>query len=344
MKKHWRCFSRPDESARPDNLRRMTNRETSLTGHAAGHYQQQRGSYIMMKRFILPCMVIFTMLVANGCAHPKPEFNRTYLPNTVPGVTNKRIELTAELVDRSAGTGHPLFLYWVEEDNLLLSILDADRRKSLYSFLVTASTSEIKQLEDTEKDALLSKIEKKIIVDKTGSSVVEFVGFALQVTISLAGGGGGSGSGGTSHFLGNIENNGYALDIDATVRRSKWDIFPSAYNCSYQIKNRQTGRTLKGKARIKKQGSKQESLENWLKSWRISPDGRSYFIGKTATLIDSESKRDAAQSLIEHYSYVELDISPRWDQIALLVILEDEATRQVRYWIEFYPFWYRNTK
>jgi hypothetical protein len=304
-----------------------------------------------MKRLTVSCMVAFTALSIGGCALPKPEFNQTYLPNTVPGAPERRIDLTAAVVNQAVKKGHlsdsdikalPLSLYWIENDNLLFSILSKDRQKSLHSFLVTHSTGQIKALEDAEKDALLSKIEKKIVADKKGSLLGEFIGFAMQVTIALAGGGGGSsgGSSGGSHFLGNIENNGYVLDIDATVDRTKWSVFHSYDNCYYNINNRQTGETLKGKVKIVKFEEEQESLENWLKSWRISPDGRFYLIEETATFIVPEYN-DTVQTLIKDYSYAALDVSPKWDHIALLTVKEDEKTKQINYWIEFYPFDYR---
>jgi len=78
---------------------------------------------------------------------------------------------------------------------------------------------------------------------------------------------------------------------------------------------------------------KDRSQENWLKSWKISPDGRFYLIEKTATFIVSGNKEDTVQSLIENYSYAALDVSPNWDQIALLMTKEDEKTKQMNYWI-----------
>lgn len=300
----------------------------------------------MMKRLIVLCMVAFAALAIGGCTHPKPEFNQTYLPNTVPGLPQKRIDLTAADVNKKTSSdiqALPLSLYWIEDDNLLFSILSKDRHKSLYSFLVTRSTGQIKALEDAEKDALLRKIEKKIIPDKTESSLAEFAKFVLGVTVALVARGGGS-SGGGEHFQGKIENNGYVLDIEATVEQGKgtWAIFYSTYNCYYKIRNRQTGETIKGKEKIEKLGEEQESLENWLKSWRISPDGRFYLAGKTATFIVPENNEDTVQTLIENYSYVALDVSPKWDHIALLMVKEDEKTKQRNYWIEFYPFDYRS--
>jgi hypothetical protein len=303
---------------------------------------------LMMKRLIMLCVTAIAALVFGGCAHPKPDFNQTYLPKTAPGSPERRIELTTAVVNKATKNGtevkaRHLSLYWIENDDLLVSVLSKDRRKVSYSFLVSYSTGQVKAIEDAEKDALLSKIEKKVSADKKGSSVGEFIGLIVQATITIAaGGGGGSGSGGGSRFLGNIENNGYVLDIDATVdRRSKWSIFPSSYECSYKIKNRQSGETLKGKAVIDKLGEEQASAVNWLKSWRISPDGRLYLIGQTATLIDSENNEDTVHALIENYSYAALDVSPKWDEIALLMIKVDEKTKQKSYWIEFYPFDYR---
>ena len=308
-----------------------------------------------MKRLIASCLVAFTTLVIGGCALPKPEFNQTYLPNTVPGAPERRIELTAA-VNNAVKNGRlsapdikalPLSLHWIEDDALLFSILAKDRHKSLQSFLITRSTGQIKALEDAEKDALLSKLENKIIADKTGSSAAAFGKFVLTAATALAGWRGGMGiSGGGSHggehFSGTLENDGYVLDIDAAVKRNKWSIFPSFYNCYYNIKNRQTGETLKGKMEIEKSGKKQESLENWLKSWKISPDGRYYLIEKTATFIVPGNDDDSVQTLIEDYPYAALDISPIWDRIALLMNKEDEKTKQMNYWIELYPFSYRN--
>ncbi len=309
----------------------------------------------MIERLRALCMAAFAALVIGGCALPKPEFNQTYLPNTAPGAPGKSIELTAAVENNAVKNGRlsaaaikalPLSLYWIEDDSLLFSILSKDRHKSLHSFLVSRSTGQIKMLEDAERDALLRKLENKIIADKTGSSLAKLAEFAVTAAGALAGGRGGmdlTGLTGKSHrgkhFLGKLENNGNVLDIDATVGRSKWAILSSFYDCYYEIKNRQTGEMLNGKAKIEKVGKEQESLENWLKSWKISPDGRSYLIEKTATLIGPENGED---TLIANYPYAALDVNPDWDRIALLMINKDEKTKQVNYWIEFYPFSYRH--
>jgi hypothetical protein len=301
----------------------------------------------MMKRLIVTCTVALTALIVGGCALSKPEFNQTYLPSSVPGAPERRIELTAAVVNKKTGSdikAHPLSLHWIEDDNVLFSILSKDRQKSLHSFLVTRSTGQIKALEDAEKDALLSKIENKVVADKSGSIVAELAKFAMAATVAIVARGG-SGSGGGERFQGKLEISGYVLDIDATVDSGKWvwAIFYSSYDCYYNIKNNKTGETLNGKAKIEKLGQweEHESLENWLKSWRISPDGRFYLIEKTATFIVPENN-DTVQTLIENYPYAALDISPKWDQIALLMVKEDEKTKQKNYWIEFYPFSYRN--
>lgn len=306
-----------------------------------------------MRRLVVSGIAIAILVIA-GCASPKPKFDQTYLPNAVPGSPGKRIELAAAVnnavkKDHLSGSNIkalPLSLYWIEDDCLLFSILSKDRHKSLHSFLVSRSTGQIKTLEDAERDALLRKLENKIIADKTGSSLAKLAEFAVTAAGALAGGRGGMDLTGKSHrgkhFLGKLENNGNVLDIDATVGRSKWAIFSSFYDCYYEIKNRQTGEMLNGKVKIEKAGKEQESLENWLKSWKISPDGRFYLIEKTATFIVPGTEDDTVQTLIEDYPYAALDISPIWDQIALLMNKEDEKTKQMNYWIEFYPFSYRN--
>jgi len=304
-----------------------------------------------MKRLIESCMVAFTALVIGGCALPKPEFNQTYLPNTAPGVPSERIDLTMAIdsaLKRSRLSASdlntlPLSLFWIEDDALLFSIFSKDRQKPLHNFLVTRSTGQIKMLENAEKDALLSRTERDTIFDKTGSTAGGLTKFALEATIALAGlhGGMNISGGGGEHFSIKLENNGYVLDIDATVKRNKWSIFPSSYNCYYNIKNEQTGETHEGKVKIEKSGKKRESLENWLKSLKVSPDGRFYLIEKTSTVIGPGNKGDTVQRLIENYPYASLDISPIWDRIALLMTKKNEKTKQMDYWIEFYPFSYK---
>jgi hypothetical protein len=60
-----------------------------------------------MKRLILSGMAI-TILLVGGCSHPKPEFNQTYLPNTIPGAPGRKIELTAAVVNKETRSDyHP---------------------------------------------------------------------------------------------------------------------------------------------------------------------------------------------------------------------------------------------
>jgi hypothetical protein len=307
----------------------------------------------MIKRLIVSCLAAYTALMIGGCTPPKPEFNQTYLPNAAPGAPVERIELTEMLANKAAKNWHmsgsdikalPLSLHWIGDDNLLFSILSKDRQKPLHSLLVIRRTGQIRVLEDAEQDALMSGVEKNILADNTGSWAAELAKFAVQATTTLAGLHGGMNIDGGSgeHFSGKLENNGYVLDINARVKRNKWSVFPSSYNCYYSIKNSRTGETLEGKAKIEKSGKKRESLENWLRSWKISPEGRFYLIRKTATFIDPENGGNTDCRLIEHYPYVSLDVSPSWDRIALLMTKKNEKTKQTDYWIEFYPFSYKN--
>ncbi len=305
---------------------------------------------LMMNRLLVSYLAVSTALILGGCALPKPEFNQTYLPNAAPGAPDGRIELTAVLADQAAKDWHmtgsdikalPLSLYWIKDDNLLFSILSKDRHKSLHGLLVTRTTGQVRMLEDAENDALPGRFEKNIL---TGSGAAEVAKFFTETAAAVAGLRGGMDISGRpgEHFSGTLENNGYVLDIDARVKRNKWSIFPSSYDCYYRIKNSRTGEMLEGKTKIEKSGKKRESLENWLKFWKISPDGRFYLIGKTATFIDSENRGDSVQRLIENYPYASLDVSPGWDRIALLMAQKNEKTKQMDYWIEFYPFSYKH--
>jgi hypothetical protein len=303
-----------------------------------------------MKRLIVSCMVAFTALVIGGCALPKPEFNQAYLPNAVPGSPQKRIDLPRYVTDKASvkkwglfgksTTCLPASLYWVEEDNLLFNISREENKSVLHSFLIIPSTGEIKLLEGAEMDALLSNIEKGASVASTKTAA----GKTAQVITSILVGLAGKDAKFEEPYKGRIENNGTILDFDIKMKE-KWAGFSSTdYDVAYAIKNKQTGNTVSGHSRVafKNENEVENELKTWLKSWRVSPDGRYYLIGKTVTVVDSIG--GAFTTLIENYehAYAGLDISPRWDRIALLIIKQDGKTKQMNYWIEFYPFDYRN--
>jgi hypothetical protein len=339
----------------------------NITNALPANGQLRKTEELMMKRLIVSVMVI-TILFAAGCAPPpKPEFDQTYLPNTVPGSPQKRIDLPKLVTDKAlvrkwglfsnSTTYLPTSLYWVEEDNLLFNITSEDNKSLLYSFLIIPSTGEIKLLEGAEKDALLGEIDKNtsfVSSETTGNKVLKGVAtaliIALQVAAAAAGGGGsGSGPNFSEDYKGKIENNGTVLNFDISIKKKGGGAFSSAYYaCGYAARNSRTGTTLKGDSRFAddSEGGVEHEVKEWLKSWRVSPDGRYYVIGSTATFVDPEEEYAAFANLIKNYdrAYDGFDINPRWDKIALLNIKKDDKTKQMNYWIEFYPFDYRNIK
>jgi len=302
----------------------------------------------MFKRPITFCMLVFVSVIIVGCASPRPEFNQNYLPNVVPGKPETRIELTSAVLNSNGAKTSisesdlkalPLTLYWIDDDTLIFSIYNKDGLHFIQSLLVTRNTGKITVLSESERDALLGRLGKKTVVDKQGNALFDFFGVVLQASITIAAGGGGGPGGGTD-FQTSIESNGFILDIDAKIKSKILPPLRSFYDCNYTIKNRQTGEKFSGSEEIRKVEGKKESLAYWLKTWKVSPDGRSYLIGRSATLIKPDNGEAVYQKLVENYSFVSLDISPQWNRIVLLVFKQDEKTNQTRYWFEFYPFTY----
>lgn len=306
-----------------------------------------------MKRLIASCMVAFMVLAIAGCALPKPEFNQTYLPNSVPASPQKKIDLPKYAADKASvkkwglfgksTTYLPTSLYWVEEDNLLFNIASEDGKSLLYSFLIIPGTGEVKLLEGAEKYTLLGKIEKNVSFASTETKagvIAKEIGRALVAFAFQAD------SGGKRYYVGQMENNGTVLHFDITIREKGASVLSTAskYSSEYVVKNRQTGSTVEGTGVTvisQKVDQAEYEFRKWLKSWRVSPDGRYYVIGNTVTFVDPAE--GIFTTLIENYehAYAGFDISPRWDKIALLIVKEDERTKQKNYWIEFYPFDYR---
>lgn len=322
-----------------------------------------------MRPLVLFGVVGFLCMAISGCTHYKPEFNQTYLPNTVPGAPQKRIDLPQYVTDRASvkrtasfftsTTYLPVSLHWLEEDNLLFNIISEDKKSVLYSYLIIPSASEIKLLEGAEKYALLGEIEKNAsLVSSESLGKRAFKGFvtalavAAYVAAAVAGGGGGgsigSGSGFSDDYQGKIENNGTVLDFDIKIRSERGWAFSStsSYSLKYVAKNERTGNAVRGKTLLNisndvHQANKdivQDEARKWLQAWRVSPDGRYYVIGASATFVEAEDGYE--EELISNYDriYDGFDINPRWDKIALLNSKEDERTGQMDYWIEFYPF------
>ena len=290
----------------------------------------------------------FVLLVSMGCAGmPAPSFDRTYLPNTTPGAPQQRIDLSSALERKLPPK--PFFgsrklpqpsLTWLEKDTLLATFLKTELHKPdtwLYSFLVSADTGTVKQLTDAEQDAIRKTIERN--EQPAGSNILaEIGGVVITLAMAIISGGraaGSVGSSGTS-FDGTIENNGHALHMEARLGKAGFTF--TRYQWRYTVENKQTGKSYDGHYRP--DGDMEEAFESWIKSWRISPDGRYYLIGKTASLIDSESEEDPA-TIMSEYGYRSLDVNPSWDRIALLLMESDEKTGRVACWIEFYPFQYR---
>ena len=309
-----------------------------------------------MRRLILLGVATFIFMAISGCTHYKPEFNQTYLPNTVPGSPQKRIDLPKYVTDKASvkkwslfgksTTYLPTFVYWVEEDNLLFNIMSEGNKSLLYSFLIVPSTGEVKLLEGAEKYTLLGKIEKNVSFASTETKagvIAKEIGRALVAFAFQAD------PGGKRDYVGQIENNGTVLHFDITIREKGASALSTAskYSSEYVVKNRQTGSTVEGTGITvisQKVDQAEYEFRKWLKSWRVSPDGRYYVIGNTVTFVDPEEEYGAFTNLIENYDrvYAGFDINPRWDKIALLNIKEDKKTKQMNYWIEFYPFDYRN--
>jgi hypothetical protein len=304
-----------------------------------------------MKRLIVSGMAI-TILFAAGCAHPpKPEFNQAYMPDTVPGSPQKRTDLPKQVIDKvsvnrwslfgKSTTYLPTSLYWVEEDNLLFNVTSEDNKSLLYSFLIIPSTGEIKSLEGAEKNALLSAIAQSTSFVSTKSTGGKIADVIISIVVGL--------TGKTARFkdpyMGKVENNGTVLDFDITLEeKGGWSFSTTDYELAYVAKNNRTETILKGDCRfaINLEFGVENEMKKWLKSWRVSPDGRYYVIGNTVTFVDAAE--GTFTTLIENYEHVfaGFDISPRWDKIALLVVKDDEKTKQKNYWIEFYPFSYRS--
>ncbi len=302
-----------------------------------------------MKRLILSGMAI-TILFAAGCASlPKPEFNQTYLPNTAPGRPQKRIDLPKQILEKASvkrwvmvgkNTKYlPTSLYWAAEDTLLFNIASEDNKSLLYSFLINPRTGEIKPLESADKDNLLNAIERSTSFVSTKSTGAKIADVMIGIVVGL----GGNTARFTDPYIGKVENNGTVLDFEISMKdKGGWRT--NDYDLAYIAKNKRTGTILEGDSRvaIDPDFGVENWMQKWLQSWRVSPDGRYYVIGNTVTVVDPAE--GTFTTLIENYehAFAGFDISPRWDRIALLVVKEDEKTKQKNYWIEFYPFSYGN--
>ncbi len=241
----------------------------------------------------------------------------------------------------------------MEQDRLLLNVHGGKYSDTLLdSVLIVPSTNEVRLLEADERRALASTMEKSsnVVSADTWVDGIANVGKAvIGLAIGIATRGSGGGGSSKDHYAGTIENNGTVLSFDiAAESRKHWGgPFASRYfHCDYSVKNGLTGETVKAN-RVIDQGDVQYKLKHktviyelkdWLKSWRVSPDGRHYLIGKSATLVDP--KTGTLTTLIENYrdEYAGFDVSPQWDKIALLKTWQDEKTGQTKYWIEFYRF------
>ncbi|HAR44648.1 MAG TPA: hypothetical protein DCS05_00335, partial [Nitrospiraceae bacterium] len=228
-------------------------------------------------------------------------------------------------------------LTWIGQDTLLVTVLRREKREPdtwLYSFAVKPGTGEVRLLDDAEQEAIRKTIERNAS-EADSSALAEFGMFVIMLAIVVVSGGRATDSGESSgsSFEGVIENNGYDLTMKAKYGKRFWAF--SRRQWRYSVKNNQTGRVFKGHYRPSEDAV--EAFESWLKSWRISPDGRYYLIGKTASIIDSES-RAAHTAFMSDYSNAGLDVSPSWDQVAILMMKPDERTGRLKCWIEFYPF------
>jgi hypothetical protein len=306
----------------------------------------------MMKKITTVCIVVSSILAIIGCAVSKPSFDQAYLSNAVPGAPLKKIDLTGEIAHKMSSKKLGLFgkntrasLYWAERNALILNIAYENTSTVLYSFLVVPETGEVKLLNAAEKDAFLAKKNKSASVVDTKTLAERIADTARELAAFLLSAGTHQASSSDSH-IGKLENNDFTLDLGFTSKKKGGGPFQSAYyDCDYIVTNKQTGNTHEDKVRIDKEVEDgkirklENSLKEWLQSWRIAPDGRSYLITRTATIVSPAVKED--KQLIENYAYAGLDINPEWDRIALLMINEDEKTNQTEYWIEFYAFGYK---
>ncbi len=291
-----------------------------------------------MKPIAVMATLLCCALIYPGCAVSTAEFNRTYLPDAVPGSPQKTINLPQNIIERMKEHLFlhdrllPVSLLWIEEDNLLLTILSKDGDSVVNSYLISSKTGTIRQLDNTERESLFSRLERRVSVtdtETTGEKVAKTIG-AVVVTLAViaaAVAGAHSSVGGFSSkhkYKATVEDNGFTLDVDISLKESRGQ-------CT--IRNSQTGEAKKTSFPWPYDVS-EIAVRAWLNSWRISPDGQ--FL-----MIDGElvGPRKRLVPLIKHYKswYNDFDVNPRWDTIVLLS-LDKAGDRQQQYRIEFYPF------
>jgi hypothetical protein len=290
-----------------------------------------------MKPIAVLAALLCCALLYSGCAASNAEFNRTYLPDAVPGSPQKTINLPQNVIE---GMKEHLFLHdrllpvsllWIEEDNLLLTILSKDGDSVVNSYLISLKTGAIKQLDNTERESLFSRLERRVSVtdpettgEKVAKTIVAVVVTLAVIAAAVAGGSGGGGFSSKHKYKATVQDNGFTLDLDISLKESRG---------SCTIRNSQTGEAKKTSFPWPYDVS-EIAVRAWLNSWRISPDGQ--FL-----MIDGElvGPRKRLVPLIKHYKswYSGFDVNPRWDTIVLLS-LDKAEDRQQQYRIEFYPF------
>jgi hypothetical protein len=317
-----------------------------------------------MTRFISGSLVALAALLIGGCAHTLPDFDGTYLPTVVAASPQKRIDLTKPLMDKvtvttkrflrsSVTTYHPVSIYWRDDNSIVVNVRNGDYFDTvLHSFLVNRSTGEIRPLTDDEKATQLSRLEKTKLVS-TDTSLGDAAKAIFVLAIAIASRGSGGGGSFDSHYASAVDDNGTILNVKLSYQHKTYfgPFSPSYYDCKYSIKNDRTGKSMTARRYIEeddvdydlKDEAVRHEITDWLRAWRVSPDGRYYLNGKTATLVDSED--ETFSTLIRDYraKYPQLDINPSWDTVALLKV-ETREKKPVSYAIELYPFKYPKDK
>jgi hypothetical protein len=285
------------------------------------------------------------------------------------GLPEKRIDLTAAVAKKAERVPFfiptdvpPASLIWIEEDTLLVTVRERD--DWLYSFIIKPSTSEIRPLKSDEQEALRNTIEEKELSRKNGlfndfSGVGKVVaglvmGVAVVTVLVVSGGRAAPNIGGSGRSHGSrgraapdydyeamIENNGYRLRLDASYEKTERFFFDDEYEWLYRVKNEQRGSSFSGKYLLLSRRGKRNMPEfkAWVRSWRISPDGRYYLIGKTATVIDAEAGK-VHTVLIKEPRFISADVSPAWNKLAFLMMEKTGKTGLFKCWLEIYPFTY----
>jgi len=202
-------------------------------------------------------------------------------------------------------------------------------------------------LESAEKDAINENIMKSVSLVNTESKIAFWAKALFSYFTDNK-------IGNTIKFNGKVNKNGNIINFDINGTEETQKNYLGKENfvfIDFLATNTSTGERFKGRRLLNPDKNCFKQIYDFLDSVRVSPDGK-YTIYESANVNSSilltrynerpkedniyDANTNTTTQLIYDYNYLDLELNPHWDKIALLTMKSEQDN--VQFFVEIYPF------